>query len=334
MFYPTEFYTEEYIKQQKKREEKKKIRKAANLLGAAFFIMTAFMILWSVPLGFAMASGSVNTNTVKEILSDTTILQVVQIFISSVAFILSYFLYAKFMKVRVSDIASFKKADRPDLILPFVLLGLGVCGFSNFATSIAGSIFQRMGFEYNLNTVENPTNIYGIILAFIATAVTPALVEEFAMRGVVLGVLRKYGDGFAILMSALVFGLMHGNFVQIPFAFILGLIFAYAVIKTGTIWTAVIIHFINNFISISLDYLSKNIDTTMLMIVNLFYLILLVFVGFIGYIMLNKKGEGNFTVENKDQVLTVPEKIGAFLSSPCIIITFIVVIIEALFVYV
>ena len=58
--------------------------------------------------------------------------------------------------------------------------------------------------------------------------------------------LRRYGDRFAVIMSSFVFALMHGNMVQIPFAFIAGIALGYAVIKTGSLWTGIIVHFINN----------------------------------------------------------------------------------------
>ncbi len=332
MFYPTEYYGEEFIKKQKIKEEKRKIRKSANLLGIAFFIMTLFMVMWSFPLGILSGMGVINPNALSEFLNDTTLMQGIQIVISSIAFILSYTIYAKLEKERLSDISSFKKADRPDLVLPMVLLGLGVSGLSNFLTSMAGSIFQSMGIEYEVNTIDNPTNPIGIVLAFIATAITPALVEEFALRGAVMGTLRKYGDGFAIITSAVIFGLMHGNFVQIPFAFIMGFVFAFVVIKTGTIWTAVIIHFINNFTSILLDYITQPMNTTEIGTINLLYLILLFFCGFVGIYLLHRKNELDFTLENKG-MLTVPQKLKVFFSSPMIIIVMIVVVIEALFIY-
>ncbi len=332
MFYPTEYLSEEIIRKQKIKEEKNKLRKSANLLGLSFFIMTLFMTMWSFPLGILAGIGVINPNTLTDFLNDSTLMQGIQITVSSIAFILSYTIYAKLEKERLSDISSFKKADRPDLVLPMVLLGLGVSGLSNFLTSMAGSIFQSMGFEYEVNTIDNPTNPIGIVLAFIATAITPALVEEFALRGAVMGTLRKYGDGFAIITSAFIFGLMHGNFIQIPFAFIMGLIFAYVVIKTGTIWTAVIIHFINNFISILLDYLTEPLSMTQTGIINLLYLIVLFFCGFVGIYLLSRKKELDFNLENKG-MLTVPQKLKVFFTSPLIIIVMIVVIIEALFIY-
>ena len=334
MFYPTENYSEEYIKQLNIKEEKRQIQKAANLLGVAFLIMTAIMVFWSAPLGFVAGLGIVDQNKIFKILEDTTVLQAIQIVVSSVSFIFSFWFYAKVMKARITDVCAFGKPKEVAKVFPFVVLGLGVCGLSNFLTSMAGGLFQSMGFEYNLKLPENPTNLFGIILTYVAVSITPALVEEFAIRGVVLGVLRKYGDSFAIMASALVFGLMHGNFAQIPFAFILGVYFGYVVIKTGSVWPAVIIHFLNNFLSVTIDYLTKEFSDVTKSTITLVYIMLLMVIGVFGLALLYKKGEKDFSVDKNSSLLTTGEKIKTALLAPCMIITYVVVLIEAIFVYV
>ncbi len=334
MFDPAEIYNEEYIKQLNMREEKKQVRKAANLLGVAFLLMTAIMVMWSFPVSLAAGLGFINIRKLYDVLSDPTVVQALQIVVSSLSFILAYWLYAKMMKTRITDVCAFKKPADKSLVVPMVLTGLGVCGLSNYLTSIAGGIFQRMGFEYELKLPENPTNPFGVVLAFVATAVTPALVEEFAMRGVVLGVLRKYGDGFAIIISSVVFGLMHGNFAQIPFAFILGVFFGYAVVKTGSVWTAVIIHFLNNLFSITIDYLTGDASSPTQSTIILAYLLILMLLGVVGLYLLSKKGEKTFVLDGKTSYLTEGQKIATALTAPVMIIVYVVVLIEATLVYV
>ena len=153
------------------------------------------------------------------------------------------------------------------------------------------------------------------------------------MRGVLMGVLRKYGDGFAIIVSALVFGLMHGNLVQIPFAFVLGLFFGYAVIRTGTIWTAVVIHFLNNLLSVSFDYLFVNLSDGAVWFANFFYFMVLMAIGFFGFLLLQRADGEKFELENGNGLLKTPEKLKSFLTTPCMIIVYVVVLLESFFVY-
>ena len=316
-----------------KKNEKSAIKRAANITGFAFFMLTSVMVFWSVPVTVIIKLVSKRPDITLKYLNDPTFVQVIQICVSSIAFIFPFIIYSKMMGERLSEVALYNKPKEKKLMFPLVLMGLGVCGFSNAVVSGAGAILQNFGFSYNVAQTENPTNIFGIILSFVATAVTPALVEEFAMRGAVMGTLRKYGESFAIITSALIFGLMHGNLVQIPFAFILGLFFGFAVIKSGTIWTAVIIHFLNNLFSISFDYVLSNSKGAVVWFANIFYFIFLLALGFIGFLLYFNKGEDTFSLDNKTEVLTVKEKLISFLTAPCIIISFVIVLLESFFVY-
>lgn len=329
-FYP---FPCENLREVRKKEEIKSIKKAGNLTGVAFFMLTSVMLFWSIPVTVVAMLFSKRPSLSVDFLNDPTVMQVIQIVVSSIAFIFPFLLYLKMMGARLGEVGSFNNPQNKRLVFPLVLTGLGVCGFSNFVTSAAGMLFRSFGFNYETSGLPNPTNPYGIVLAFVATAITPALVEEFAMRGVLMGVLRKYGDGFAIIVSALVFGLMHGNLVQIPFAFILGLFFGYAVIKTGTIWTAVIIHFLNNFFSILSDYLLSGVSNNIAWFFSFFYLLMLTGLGFIGYYLLHKAGGDSFSLNNETGELRTSQKLKAFLTTPCMIIVYVVVLLESFLVY-
>lgn len=71
--------------------------------------------------------------------------------------------------------------------------------------------------------------------------------EELLFRGVVLRLLRPYGKQAAILMSAILFGLFHGNIIQIPFAILVGLVLGYVTVEYSIVW-AMVLHIINNFV--------------------------------------------------------------------------------------
>lgn len=86
-----------------------------------------------------------------------------------------------------------------------------------------------------------------ILIAFVSTAIVPALAEEFLFRGCVLSSLMPYGKKTAVILSALLFALMHGNFAQFFYTFAAGIVLALVYIETGSIWTPTFIHLFNNF---------------------------------------------------------------------------------------
>ncbi|XOQ47998.1 MAG: CAAX amino terminal protease self-immunity [Eubacteriales bacterium] len=137
-----------------------------------------------------------------------------------------------------------------------VLFGVAVCMLANIPASIVSNIENMFGFDTDLSMplTDDPAVL---ILFFITIAVAPPIVEELIFRGIVLQRLRKFGDGFAIVGSALLFGLFHGNLVQIVFAFIAGLVMALVDVRTNSLLPSILIHFCNNAISFVLTVVQR-----------------------------------------------------------------------------
>lgn len=99
-------------------------------------------------------------------------------------------------------------------------------------------------------------NLFGIL----SVAIMAPLVEELLFRGAIEGHLLKQGKrpASAILISALIFGIIHINPAQVPFAFAIGLVFGWLYYRTGSVVPGIIGHFINNSIAcIQMATLSK-----------------------------------------------------------------------------
>lgn len=101
------------------------------------------------------------------------------------------------------------------------------------------------------------------ILYFIILVVAPAILEEFCFRGVICGRLARYNKTAAVLISSILFSLIHMNFDQIPFAFAAGLLLGYLYVRTGSIWGGVILHAVNNGFAYFSEYLFYEYDNAM-----------------------------------------------------------------------
>lgn len=92
-------------------------------------------------------------------------------------------------------------------------------------------------------------------------AVLPACVEEVLYRGVVYGGYRKTGRKFAaVMLSGLMFGIMHMNLNQAMYAFVLGILLALLFEATGSIFATMLFHFIYNAQSCCMMYLTDLVD--------------------------------------------------------------------------
>ncbi len=89
---------------------------------------------------------------------------------------------------------------------------------------------------------------------FLAVICAP-IVEEIILRKVFIDRVRKFGDGWAILLSGLLFGLLHGNFTQFFYAALLGAFLAFIYVRTGKLQYTIGLHMILNFIGSALPLL-------------------------------------------------------------------------------
>lgn len=234
-------------------------------------------------------------------------------------------------------ILPFKKVAPADTVV-YVIVGFALCMLANIVTNIIVTMLSGFGIESNAGGDSTPvTSVFGLILAIVASAVIPALVEECAFRGAVMQPLRDHGDSAAIWITAVLFGIFHGNLQQIPFAFLVGLVLAFVTVKTGSIVPAILIHFINNANSVIIGYLSDNYGDTKTN--TIFYILMAVVcvAAIVSVLFTYLRGRGDmFRMPMEQQVqisrnpyaLTTGKKVAAFFTAPCMIVGWIAVILQ------
>ena len=116
------------------------------------------------------------------------------------------------------------------------------------------------------NQEENATGANETLSMFIYGSFLAPFGEEILFRGFLLQNFKRYGVRFAIIFSAILFGIYHGNIVQTPFAFILGLLLGYIPVSYGLKY-AIAVHIFNNmvladFLDRFLQLFSENTATT------------------------------------------------------------------------
>lgn len=82
---------------------------------------------------------------------------------------------------------------------------------------------------------------------FLYMGVLAPVTEELLCRGLVQRTLMPYGKRLAILGSAFLFGMFHGNILQAPYAFVVGLVLGYVAAEYSIAW-AMVLHMINNLV--------------------------------------------------------------------------------------
>lgn len=205
--------------------------------------------------------------------------------------------------------------------VPVIMLGFGVIAVANYAGGIISNLFNSVFGEQVVDPMpEFGTGTASFIINMVCVGLIPAIMEEFAFRGVILGTTRKYtSDGFAVLTNALLFSLLHGNLNQIPFTFMLGLYLAYITVYTGSVLPAMVVHGVNNGLAVALSMLMVELSPINQFIISGIYSLVLLLVGVCGFILLTKAEKFPFKL-SKERSEGTGKVAKYYYSSVCFII--------------
>lgn len=134
-----------------------------------------------------------------------------------------------------------------------ILAGLAVITASAYVNSW---LCDLIGYEIPLELISpqdysNPS----VVIMYMTTALAPAFAEEFLFRGVIYGNLRPFGKTQAILISSVLFALMHQNIGQFFYTFVGGVAMALMYELTGNIWCSILYHMFNNELAVLTEVL-------------------------------------------------------------------------------
>lgn len=230
--------------------EARHITKLSLLAGAAILSFVGMQNIMSVLLSWSGLSGLYMSSYSFQMIF-STLCTVICIF---VPFLIIYALYSKGDRDKCFE---FGKPVSKKAFLLAVSAGLMVCFVSDYIASGFNCFVSAFGVSFADIDQKAPSSITEFLLFTVECAVVPAIVEEFAVRGVIMQPLRRYGDRFAIVMSTVIFAIMHGNMMQIPVALVAGFALGYFAIATNSIWTSVAIHFANNFFAVILTAMNS-----------------------------------------------------------------------------
>lgn len=244
---PQNFFNPQYLEEQRqkmlqRRHHEKRIKSLGTNTGIILLIVLALSFALSYLLLIPPFSKLYETNL--------AFASAFAIFYSVITVGGAFFIGSRLMKKSgfPSAVPYAMPKDKTKTLL-LILIGFGGCLLANYITGFLRACAEGFGIYSTYSALEDPSSTFDVVMIFISSSLIPPLIEEFALRGVLMQSLRKYGNLFAIVASSFVFGVFHGNAVQMPFAFLCGLVIGYAVIATESLWTGVIIHALMNSMS-------------------------------------------------------------------------------------
>ena len=327
---PHNYFNPQYLEEQRKkllerRHHEKRIKSLGTNAGVILLILLAISFI----LSFLLVTPSFS----KLYESNLTFASAFGVFYSVISVGGAFLIGAKILKSQKHFKAiPYNPPKDKSKAFSLVLIGFGGCLLANYVTVFLRLLGEGFGIYSDYTAMQDPSSTFDVIMIFIGSSLIPPLVEEFAIRGVLMQSLRKYGNLFAIIASTFVFGVFHGNAVQMPFAFLCGLFIGYAVIASESLWTGVIIHALMNGMSAISSGLVYYFDEYVSN--NFFYIgsavgITLGIIGVIVYLTKYKNDE-TFKDTGSCSDMTLGEKFIKFNTSPIMIIAIVLYVIQAI----
>ncbi len=172
--------------------------------------------------------------------------------------LLPLFVLKVITKSKTKDVVRFCCYRKVSLKLIFasVVLGAIVFFLNVYVSNFFNSIIALFGYKHRTGGSGSGASWVGFILGIIGTAILPAICEETLHRGMLLNGNSMSGMKKSILISGLLFGLLHLNIEQFFYATLIGFLLGYLCWGCSSIWPCIIIHFMNNFLSVFFNFAS------------------------------------------------------------------------------
>ena len=155
------------------------------------------------------------------------------------------FLMFKIMPVQISQ-------EKKHMKVSHILIAFLICYAGTYLTNLVGNIITAIIGAIKQSEVENVmaslTSQISPWVNFLVVVIAAPVMEELLFRKFIIDRISHYGEGVAIVVSGLMFGLFHGNLNQFVYAFLIGVLFGFIYIKTRQIKYTIILHMIVNFL--------------------------------------------------------------------------------------
>ncbi|MBQ3191765.1 MAG: CPBP family intramembrane metalloprotease, partial [Bacteroides sp] len=145
-----------------------------------------------------------------------------------------------------------KPLEKHDLKPSRYIVTAIICIFMMYAGNILGTIITALLQLLPGVSAGNPILGYAtdnaLLPKVLFMVILAPVIEEYIFRKQLIDRMHIYGEKLAVITSALMFGLFHGNLSQLFYAFALGLVFGYVYLKTGKLRYSIGLHMLINLI--------------------------------------------------------------------------------------
>lgn len=214
-----------------------KTTKSANVYMLFLMLYQIFIIN-----GFAIALSVLDLN-----ISNAAI----QIIFQVVLFLVPFAMYAHSTHLPLNGMMHINKIGVINILLIILIM--------IFFQPLLSLIAQISALFWNDTVTEQVTDMFSspLWIVLLATAAAPAICEEITFRGLIYRNIKNHSTVVKILLSSLFFALMHLNPQQFAYTFVAGILLAFILSRTHSVFSAILAHFTLNGTQVIIAYISS-----------------------------------------------------------------------------
>jgi len=220
-----------------------------SVLKVVLIVVVYFVITYLVLIGWCVYEMKVNNVTLSEDFINGLVLSrgmEITVIADIICLVIFGIIYLKRSKGKYSPL-NMKPID----YVYVLLLGL----FAMYAAENLVSLINIEGIIGNYSDVENMLLKGGLFTQILLIGILIPIFEEVMYRGVIYGYFKEgFGLICGFVFTSLLFGVMHGNLEQGFYAFMISIVFIYGYEKFKTLLAPILMHVLNNSMTIVLNY--------------------------------------------------------------------------------
>lgn len=170
-------------------------------------------------------------------------------------------------------------AITPKTMVLSVVIGFAMVFVSNLILALFNPLTMMVGMDFymeQLNLISQLISGTALPLAIVSVGIIGPIVEEVIFRGLIFYYFQKrYSVKTAIIIQAILFGVIHLNLAQASYAMIIGIFLGFAYVYTQSIWVPIIIHVVNNIVAIFVPEAIASMEAWMLVTSGVVMLLLI-----------------------------------------------------------
>ena len=210
--------------------------------------------------------------------------------------------------------------------VPVMLLAVGLC---SAASGIYGEMLSFLRIQPE-KLFYDPKSKAVLVLFLIVHVIIIPIISEIHTRGALLQLLRQFGDGFAIVFTALLTALISYKINSFCFIFITSVIIGYFTVRTGSVITAVLMRITVHAISYGIYMIDEMVNEDMQGLVIMLVLFVIIGAGLVCFIRLLCKHSDCFGLNFKSRYLGFSDKCGIIASSVPVVAGLTIIIIHTI----